>query len=174
MERYCRYSRDSRRRCGCFFFVGTEGEIMMWKCKNCGAENGDASSNCVSCGERRTTASAKSTAVKNVAAQSAAASSPGTEGKKYVQGNCWQANDLEKWGGIIWIVCIVLAGLRLLLSFFDSSLWEEVGQSLWLHVITSGLLPAICWIIGGYASKLLLESFALIVEAAYKFIHFHE
>ncbi len=149
--------------------------FTMWKCKNCGAENGDASVNCSSCGERRTNASAKSTAAKS-AAQSAGAPFRSSEEKKYVRGNCWQANDLEKWGWRFSICCIVLAVIQLIASGFtyEMNRWGELELTFRLSAMAGGIIPAVCWVGGGYAFRLILESFALVVEAAYKFIHFHE
>lgn len=131
----------------------------MWKCKNCWSENVDSTTHCVSCGERKAANSTKESA----AAPTSKITNPSDR-------FCYQAQSLESWGSTVWIITILTAIIVFIASGYSFEI-DRWGNSEIVFHFTSlirGIIPAVCWIGGGYSFKLIVEAFAIVVEAAYR------
>lgn len=139
----------------------------MWNCHQCGAENGDTSAFCASCGNRR-------------AANAAGAATPPppmeesrATGGAYHERHCEEARQLQSWGEICFIVGIVIGVILFLGTMLGGcAAIEEASSSTEAGVFLSTLFTAAIGggscVLGGFLSRVTLRAFAIITEAHYR------
>ena len=144
----------------------------MWKCHKCEGENKDVTAFCISCGERKTIATKE--AVPPPTPQKVmdkyAVNIPTV---KRLPGQndrtCKQAIDLASWGRYIYIVSWIIG----IIVFISSGFVPEIDMYGVEYVfdftfMLFGLIPAFSIIMGGWVFNLILGSFSIIVESAYR------
>lgn len=136
----------------------------MWKCHQCGAENGDGGEFCATCGNRR--------------AANAAGSAPEPAARPertsaYNERSCAEARQLETWGQVVFVVGIVLAAIVFLGSMAGGCAaaeesYRSAQAGIMIGAFFGGALGGAGCVLGGFLFRLVLRAFAIITEAHYR------
>lgn len=138
----------------------------MWKCK-CGVENGDNTNFCSGCGEKKPS-SVKPGDSFYYHRQTSPSSPPPSDSPKPFDWtlHCSEANALNSFSDVAFIVTMVLAVVILILSSIGVDKWGDKAFS------GIGFLTGLVWagaiLFIGYGAKLLLQGIAVVVEASYR------
>lgn len=90
----------------------------------------------------------------------AAQANPGFEDR-----TCKEASLMTFWGGNLFIISIIIAVLFLIFAGFVT---EGANTVFKFDLMASGITTALLMVVAGYAAKILLQAFAIVVEAHYR------
>lgn len=145
----------------------------MWKCGQCGAQNGDNSNFCTSCGQRREITGESPAPNTGAPSQLYGGARPRQSMSDYYVRTCREAQLLEMWGKILVVIGIVLGAIMLISSLFSAysiadtySYYLDSGAI--FGAVFGGLISAGLCVLGGFLGKLVLSSFAIIVESHFR------
>ena len=135
----------------------------MWKCRKCEGENKDATAFCISCGEAKTTATKE--APPPPLQKMIDKRLPGENDR-----TCKQAISLVNWGKYVFAISWVIGIIVFISSGFVPASVDRHGVQYEFNFVSLllGLIPAFSIIMGGWVFNLILCSFSIIVESAYR------